>query len=259
MSFFEIIILSLIEGLTEYLPISSTGHLIVASALMGINESEVVKNFNIIIQAGAILAVLVLYPKRFLPIRLDFYLKLATAFLPAAVIGLFVKNQIDQILGSVTVVATTLVLGGIVLILFDRFKPDQANAKSVEGLTSRECLLIGFIQCLAFFPGVSRAAATIIGGMLIGLSRKEAAEFSFFLGVPTLLGASAIKSLKAYETLQPDLFLTYLSGIVLSFLVAVLAIRFFISFVQRFGFRYFGWYRIAVGLVLAILIYNDKL
>lgn len=250
MSFWEVMILAVVEGLTEFLPVSSTGHLIAASFLMGIPESEFSHAFDIIIQSGAIFSVLVLYWRRFFPIRLDFYLKLFIAFLPAAVIGLLVKKKIDILLGNVTVVASTLVLGGVVLIVVDRYLNKEKNGKEILGLSVKDCLLIGLAQCLAFVPGVSRSAATILGGMAVGMARKEAAEFSFFLAVPTLLGAAAVKLGGAVEHVNSDQWGQLAWGVFLSFVVAILSMRFFIAMVQRFGFRHFGWYRIAAGLFL---------
>lgn len=253
MSWFEVFILSLVEGLTEFLPVSSTGHLILTSALLGISEEGFVKSFNIIIQAGAILAVLTIYWKRFLP-NLDFYRRVLIAFLPAAVIGLLVKKQIDLVLDSVLVVSWALILGGVVLIWFDRKNTLTQASKTIDQLSNRDCLILGLIQCLAFIPGVSRAGATIIAGLSLGLSKKESAEFSFFLAVPTLLGASFIKSLGLFETIQPQEWAPLLVGIVLSYLFAVLAIRFFISLVEKFGLRHFGYYRILLGGLFLLLL-----
>lgn len=257
MLLWEIVILAVVEGLTEYLPISSTGHLIATAAILGISHDEFVKNFNIIIQAGAIFAVLVLYWKRFFPIRLEFYKKLLVAFLPAAVIGLLVKDKIDAVLDSVIVVSWTLVLGGVVLIWADKyFSGDRDGKKTISDLTLTQCLSLGLIQCFAFLPGVSRAGATILGGMFLGLSKKEAAEFSFFLAVPTLTGASFIKILKVAKNIEGDQWSQIAIGTFLSWVVAILAIQFFLRLVQKFGFRHFGYYRIVFGAVLAFLIYQ---
>lgn len=260
MAMWEIILLAIVEGLTEFLPVSSTGHLIATSAMMGIAEDDFVKSFNIIIQSGAILAVLVLYHKRFFPIRLDFYKKLFVAFLPAAVIGLLVKEKIDVVLGSVTVVASTLVLGGFVLIWADRYFSGATHGrKTIPQLTIKDCVVLGLIQCLAFFPGVSRAAATILGGMYLGLSKKEAAEFSFFLAVPTLTGASFIKILKVAKGVQVDHWTQIAIGTVLAWVVAIFAIQFFLRLVQQFGFRQFGYYRIVFGGILFLMIFKGMI
>lgn len=258
MTFIDVLILSFIEGLTEFLPISSTGHLIVTSAAMGIQEEGFIKSFNVIIQFGAILSVLVLYWRRFLP-NLEFYKKLLIAFLPAAVIGLAVKSKIDLILGSVEIVAWALILGGIVLIWTDRYFKDHPGNITVQQMSWKDCLKLGFLQCFAFIPGVSRSGATIVGGLYLGMSRKEAAEFSFFLAVPTLAGATLVKSLGIIKTLDSSHWQLLVAGIVLSFLFALLAIRFFISIVSRFGFRHFGYYRILLGGLILFSIYRGAL
>jgi undecaprenyl-diphosphatase len=251
MSIFQVVILSLVEGLTEFLPVSSTGHLIVTSALMGISDDGFIKSFNIIIQFGAILSVLVLYWRRFLP-NVSFYKKIFVGFLPAAIIGLAVKSKIDAILGSVTVVAWALIIGGVILILSDKILENKSPSKTVEDLSLFESLKIGFIQCFAFIPGVSRSAATILGGISLGMSRREAAEFSFFLAVPTLTGAAAIKTLGIIKTIQSDQIGLLILGTFLSFVFAALAIKFFISIVSRYGFRLFGYYRIILGIIILV-------
>jgi undecaprenyl-diphosphatase len=252
MTWIEALLLAFIEGLTEFLPISSTGHLILTSALLGIEEEGFVKSFNIIIQFGAILSVLFLYWRRFLP-NLSFYKKVFVAFFPAAVIGLLVKDYIDAILGSVVVVAWALIIGGVLLIWTDnRFEVQKTSGRVVDDLNHKDCLKLGFIQCLAFIPGVSRSAATILGGLWLKMSRKEAAEFSFFLAVPTLTGASAVKALPLLKTIQPDQLGLLAFGILMSFIFALLAIRFFISLVSRYGFKHFGYYRILVGIAVLI-------
>lgn len=252
MTWIDALLLAFIEGLTEFLPVSSTGHLILTSSLMGIQEEGFVKSFNIIIQFGAILSVLFLYWRRFLP-NLSFYKKVFIAFFPAAVIGLLVKDYIDAILGSVVVVAWALIIGGILLIWTDkRFEAQKTSGRTVDELSMSDCLKLGLIQCLAFIPGVSRSAATILGGLWLNMSRKEAAEFSFFLAVPTLTGASAVKALPLVKTIEPDQLGILAFGIVMSFVFALLAIRFFISLVSRYGFKHFGYYRIVVGLAVLI-------
>lgn len=259
MGFLEVIILSFIEGMTEYLPISSTGHLIITSALMGLQDEGFIKSFNIIIQFGAILSVLVLYWKRFLP-NLNFYKKLVIGFLPAAIIGLLVKKKIDLILGSVQVVAWALIVGGILLILSDKkFAHQNSTGKTVDDLSWKDCLKIGFIQCFAFIPGVSRSAATILGGLSLGMNRRQAAEFSFFLAVPTLSGAALVKSLGLLSAIESSQIAYLGAGIVLSFFFALLAIQFFIELVSRFGFKHFGAYRIVLGVALLLFIYGGYL
>jgi undecaprenyl-diphosphatase len=253
MTFLQVLLLSVIEGLTEFLPVSSTGHLIATSAMMGINDDQFIKSFNIIIQFGAILSVLVLYWRRFLP-NLEFYKKLFIAFLPAAVIGLAIKNKIDVVLGSVEVVAWALILGGVVLILSDRYFSKRPSHLTISQMTWLDCLKLGLLQCFAFIPGVSRSGATIVGGLYLGMSRREAAEFSFFLAVPTLAGATLVKTLGIIKTIDSSQVSSLLLGLVLSFIFALLAIRFFINLISRFGFEYFGYYRIALGIFILILI-----
>jgi len=256
MTFLEAVILAIIEGLTEFLPISSTGHMIIASAIMGINESAFVKTFEVNIQFGAILSVVVLYWRKFLQ-SIDFYIKLFVAFLPAAVLGLLFIKQIDALLESVMTVAIMLVLGGIVLVFVDKWFPN-AEKEAEKPISFRTALIIGFFQCLAMIPGTSRSASSIIGGMVEKLSRKQAAEFSFFLAVPTMFAASAYKLYKDLKTgtlqfTQEEMSLL-LVGNAIAFIVAMLAIRFFINFLTRHGFKAFGYYRIVVGLIILILL-----
>lgn len=261
MELWQVIVLAIIEGITEFLPVSSTGHMIIASSLMGIEENQFVKNFEIIIQFGAIMSVVLLYWRRFLT-SWSFYQKLLVAFLPAAIIGILVKDKIDEVLSSTVLVSWALIIGGIVLIWSDHYfskKEKHGFHSNIESLSYLNSLKIGLIQTLAFFPGVSRAAATILGGLYVGLNRKEAAEFSFFLAVPTLAGAAFIKTLKAYKTIQPEE-ISYLAlGSVIAFIVAAIAIQTFISIVSKFGFKHFGIYRIILGVVILALIYSGKI
>ena len=251
MNYWQAIVLAIVEGLTEFLPVSSTGHMIIASSLMGISEAPFTKIFTVNIQFGAILSVVVLYWRRFFQ-SFDFYLKLFVAFLPAAFFGFFFGDVIDAMLENVLVVALSLLLGGIVLVFIDKiFKGSGEESSNVSYSTA---LQIGLFQCIAMFPGVSRSAATIIGGMAKGLSRKAAAEFSFFLAVPTMFAASGYKLLKDYEQIQAADLQILLLGNVVGFLVAMAAIKFFISFLTRYGFKIFGYYRIALGLILLALI-----
>ena len=254
MNFIQAIILAIIEGITEYLPISSTGHMIIGASLMGIAEHPFTKIFEVNIQFGAILAVIVLYWKRFLQ-SLDFYYKLLFAFIPAAIIGFLLNDFIDSILENVWVVAISLLLGGIVLVFIDKYFEGK---ETKENPNFKNSFIIGLFKCIAMIPGVSRSASTIIGGMLQGLSRKSAAEFSFFLAVPTMFAASAYKLLKGYlngdlNFDQNQLFLLGLGNVV-AFFVALLAIKFFIEFLQKYGFKVFGYYRIVLGLILIILL-----
>lgn len=255
MTVLESIVIAVVEGITEFLPISSTGHMIITEALLGMNMDEFTKAFTVNIQFGAILSVVVLYWKRFLQ-SWTFYQKLFVAFLPAAVIGFLASDFIDSLLENVLVVAVMLLLGGILLLFVDKWfnkeNPDQE-------VTYPTALKIGFWQCLAMIPGVSRSAATIIGGMQQKLNRTNAAEFSFFLAVPTMAAASGYKLLKLL--LEPngvamlkDNLTTLLIGNLVAFVVAMIAIKTFIAFLQKHGFKVFGWYRIVVGLILIILI-----
>ncbi|MBC7923292.1 MAG: undecaprenyl-diphosphate phosphatase [Ferruginibacter sp.] len=264
MSVWEAVILAIVEGITEFLPISSTGHMIIASAVMGIEASPFTKVFIVSIQFGAILSVVVIYFRRFFK-DLDFYTKLFCAFLPTAVLGLLLKKRIDLLLENVAVVAVALLLGGIILLFIDQWFAKNEEQSSPPVLSFRGAFLIGVFQAISMVPGVSRSAASIIGGLTQGLNRKTAAEFSFFLAVPTMFAATA-KSLYDEKELLGEanssaLFLL-LIGNVVAFVVALLAIRFFIGFLTKYGFRWFGYYRIALGLALLVLLalgYNLKI
>lgn len=246
MSLFEIIVIAIVEGLTEFLPVSSTGHMIITQELLGMEITDFVKAFTVNIQFGAILSVIVLYWKRFFQ-SLDFYYKLFIAFIPAAVIGFLASDFIDSLLENVVVVAVMLVLGGVVLVFVDRwFK----NAKPDQPISYPSAFKIGLYQCIAMIPGVSRSAATIIGGMTQKLDRKTAAEFSFFLAVPTMFAAAGYKLLQNYQSIEAEHISTLLIGNVVAFFVAMLAIKSFIGILTRYGFKYFGYYRIIVGLII---------
>jgi undecaprenyl-diphosphatase len=252
-SIFQAIIIAIVEGITEFLPISSTGHMIITQQLLGIGDDAFVKAFIVNIQFGAILSVVVLYWKRFFQ-SLDFYFKLIFAFIPSAVLGLLLNDVIDELLESPTTVAVSLLLGGVMLVFIDKL----LNPKNEIVLTFPKAFVIGLTQCISMIPGVSRSAATIIGGMSQGLTRKQAAEFSFFLAVPTMFGASALKLVKALDG-TPEIFTTHnltvlAIGNLVAFLVAMMAIRFFVSYLTQYGFRIFGWYRIVLGALLLILL-----
>lgn len=255
MTWFEAFIVAVIEGLTEFLPVSSTGHMILTQAFMGIESTEFVKLFTITIQFGAIISVLVLYWKRFLQ-TVSFYTKLLIAFIPAAIIGLLAGDLIDDLLESPLVVAISLLLGGVVLLFVDTIFKTEDSEKKVD---NKSALVIGLFQCIAMIPGVSRSAATIIGGMSQNLSRKTAAEFSFFLAVPTMAAASGYKILKlvlkegGVEIITSQIGIL-LFGNLIAFIVAMLAIKFFIAFLSRYGFKLFGWYRIIAGSIILILL-----
>ncbi|MDR2498246.1 MAG: undecaprenyl-diphosphate phosphatase [Tannerellaceae bacterium] len=257
MSILESIILAVVEGLTEFLPVSSTGHMIIAQHLMGMESTDLVKAFTVIIQFGAILSVLVLYWRRFF-CNWDFYLKLFIAFLPAGICGLLLNKHIDSLLENVWVVAVMLVAGGIFMLFVDRLfnRPSQ-----VQEITAKKAFYIGLFQAIAMIPGVSRSMATIVGGMAQKLSRKTAAEFSFFLAVPTMFVASAWKVWKLFSEAGSEDMLMFnenililLIGNVVAFLVAIAAIRIFIGYVTKYGFKAFGYYRILLGALIIILL-----
>lgn len=256
MSVFEAIIIAIVEGLTEFLPVSSTGHMILAQGFLGVKSDEFVKAFTVIIQFGAILSVLILYWKRFFQ-TMDFYWKLLAAFLPAAVIGLLLGDFIDSLLENVWVVAIMLVLGGIFMLFVDKWFTH--SEESEPKMTFKHALKIGFAQCIAMIPGVSRSMATIVGGMAQGFSRKTAAEFSFFLAVPTMAAASGYKFLGLLKDDSTRRMLSeniniLIIGNVVAFVVAMLAIKFFINFLTKYGFKAFGYYRILAGLVIILLM-----
>jgi len=257
MNLIQAIILAVIEGLTEFLPVSSTGHMILASSYMGIASDPFVKLFTIVIQLGAILSVVVLYFKRFFK-SLDFYYKLIVAFIPAAVFGVLLSDKIDELLESPMTVAISLVIGGFVLLFVDKWF-GNATIHDEEEISYGTALKIGFFQCLAMIPGTSRSAATIVGGMSQKLSRKAAAEFSFFLAVPTMFAATAKKLLdfyKAGNTVTGDQVQILVIANVIAFVVALLAIKSFIGFLNKNGFKLFGWYRIIAGIIIILLIYS---
>lgn len=251
MNYWEAIVLAVIEGLTEFLPVSSTGHMIIASSFFGIAQEEFTKLFTIAIQLGTILSVVVLYFKRFFQ-SFDFYKKLLVAFIPAVVLGLLLNDLIDQLLESPVTVAVSLIIGGAILIKVDSWFGQGSDTE----VNYRTALLIGFFQCLAMIPGVSRSGASIVGGMSQKLSRTAAAEFSFFLAVPTMLGATAKKSFDYYQagfTLTGEHINLLILGNVVGFLVALIAIKSFINYLSRSGFKVFGYYRVIIGIVLLAL------
>jgi undecaprenyl-diphosphatase len=273
MTLFETIIIAIVEGLTEFLPVSSTGHMIITQGLLGVKSTEFVKAFTVVIQFGAILSVVCLYWKRFFQLnsapipaeystlkrflhKYDFYWKLFIAFIPAAVFGLIFSDAIDALLERVEVVAIMLIIGGIFMLFCDKIF--NKGSKDTQ-LTEKKAFYIGLFQCIAMIPGVSRSMATIVGGMAQKLTRKEAAEFSFFLAVPTMLAATGYSLLKLFLSdggaqLISDNLTTLIVGNVVAFIVALLAIKFFISFVTKYGFKLFGWYRIIVGALILILM-----
>lgn len=254
MTTLEVLILSFIEGLTEFIPVSSTGHLILTGAIMNTTPTEFTKAFDVIIQFGAILAVIFLYYKR-LKWNYKFYKSVTLAFIPTAIIGFLFKNHIDRLLESTTVVAVSLIAGGFVLIGIDSW----FKHKSKTELSDKSSVMVGLFQCLAMIPGVSRSAATIIGGQVAGLSREKAAEFSFILAIPTMAAASGYKLWKIRHIIDSSQSFNLALGVILSFVFAIIAIKFFISILNRYGFRYFGYYRIIVGLLVLLASYNGVL
>ena len=278
MDWIQTVIIAIVEGLTEFLPVSSTGHMIIAQNILGVESTEFVKAFTFIIQFGAILSVVCLYWKRFfrlnkepLPERtpafkqlihkFDFYWKLLIAFIPAVVLGLLFNDVIDALLERVEVVAIMLVIGGVFMLFCDKIFNKGSDSTI---LTEKRAFMIGLYQCISMIPGVSRSMATIVGGMSQKLTRKNAAEFSFFLAVPTMFGATVYKLYKLFKEGGSELIMnnldTLIIGNVVAFVVALLAIKFFISFVQKYGFKAFGWYRIIVGgLILAMLLMGQEL
>lgn len=256
MSLFEAIIIAIVEGLTEYLPVSSTGHMIIAGSLMKIPPDDFTKLYVVAIQLGAILAVVVLYWKKFFDFRRwQFYLKLVIAVLPAVVFGKLFSDTIDYLLESPLTVAISLLLGGIVLLFIDRLFLSNTVDTEPE-ISNKQAFFTGLWQCIAMIPGVSRSAASIIGGMQQGMTRRLAAEFSFFLAVPTMIGATGYKLYQGYETFTAEHVQHLVVGNIVAFIVAILAIRFFIGFLQKYGFRLFGWYRIIAGVILLVLLWT---
>ncbi len=257
MTWIEAVLLAVIQGITEFLPISSTGHMIIAQKLMGLEATEFTKAFIVNIQFGSILSVLVLYWKRFFQ-SINLYYKLFIAFLPAAIIGFAFGDFLDLLLENVLVVGIALFLGGFVFLFVDKW---FSNNNKNQEVTFPKAFKIGIFQCIAMIPGVSRSAATIIGGMSQGLTRKNAAEFSFFLAVPTMLAATGYKLLSNYKSLFFNIDNTINTqnikllaiGNIVAFLVAMLAIKTFISILTKYGFKGFGYYRIALGAIILIL------
>ena len=259
MDIVQSIIIGIVEGITEFIPISSTGHMIIAEKLLGIPENEFTEMFTVAIQLGAILAVVVLYWKKFFDFKnVYFYIKLMIGVIPAIILGLLFSKKIDEMMKSTTVIALAILIGGIVLIFIDQFF-NHPRIQSEKQVSSKNSFIIGIWQCLAMIPGTSRSAASIIGGMQQKLTRSAAAEFSFFLAVPTMIAATGYKLFKHYQTnggfTAPEIKLLLVGNIV-AFVVALLAIKFFIEFLKKHGFRLWGIYRTILGIVLLILIYT---
>lgn len=269
MDFIQAIIIAIIEGLTEYLPVSSTAHMIFASSYYGIQEDDFVKLFQVSIQFGAILAVVALYWRKFFDFsKLSFYIKLACAVIPALLLGKLFDEMIEKALGDPIPIAIVLIVGGVILLFIEDLFKKKATVHKEEDITIKKAVTIGFWQCLAMMPGTSRSAASIIGGMQQGLTRETAAEFSFFLAVPTMLAVTTYSvflktyehtQLKGYELLtqSPDNLKMFFIGNLVAFVVAIIAIKGFIGVIKKYGFKPWGWYRIIAGaLLLAYFITN---
>ncbi|CAA9198054.1 undecaprenyl-diphosphate phosphatase [Flavobacterium collinsii] len=255
MNTLQAIVLAIIEGITEFLPVSSTGHMIIASSFFGIAHEDFTKLFTIVIQLGAILSVIVLYFKRFFQ-TLDFYFKLLVAFIPAVVLGLLLSDFIDGLLENPVTVAISLLIGGLILLKVDEWFNNPNATESSSEITYLQAFKIGLFQCIAMIPGVSRSGASIVGGMSQKLSRTTAAEFSFFLAVPTMLGATVKKCYDYYKAgfeLSHDQINLLVIGNVVAFIVALLAIKSFIGFLTKNGFKVFGYYRIIAGIILLLI------
>lgn len=269
MNYLQAILIAIVEGLTEYLPVSSTAHMIFTSSFFGIQEDDFVKLFQVSIQFGAILAVVVLYWKKFFDFtKINFYIKLACAVIPALILGKLFDDKIDAILGNPIPIAIVLILGGVILLFIDNYFKNPTIVNEEE-ITIKKAVTIGFWQCLAMMPGTSRSAASIIGGMQQGLTRQTAAEFSFFLAVPTMLAVTTyslflktyeVSQLKGYELLtqSSENLKIFLIGNVVAFIVAIIAIKFFIGIIKKFGFKPWGYYRIIAGILLLIYFSLNK-
>lgn len=254
MTIIEAIILAIVEGLTEFLPVSSTGHMIIASAILGMEPNEFLKNYVVIIQFGAILSVCLMYYRRFFK-DLDFYKKLFIAFIPAAIFGVLLNDLIESALESPLVIGINLFIGGIFLLFVDKLFEKNESLPDSEP-NNKQSFIIGFFQVIAMIPGVSRSAATIVGGLTQKLNRKSAAEFSFFLAVPTMLAATGFKVLKMLTNTNTQVdydWTLLLVGSLVALLVAILAIKLFIDFLTKHGFKLFGWYRIIVGGIIIVM------
>jgi len=271
MSLFEAILLAIVEGLTEYLPISSTAHMGFTAALMGMQESEYLKMFQVSIQFGAILSIVVLYWKKFFDLKnIQLYYKLAIAVIPALVLGKLLDDKIEAVLGNQIAISTVLVLGGVVLLFVDKWFKNPTILDEKE-IPIKKALIIGFWQCLAMMPGTSRSAASIIGGLTQGLDRRAAAEFSFFLAVPTMLavtvysvfvktwGEGTAHAQKGYEMIfaSNENIIVFIVGNVVAFIVAMIAVKSFITVLTKYGFKFWGWYRIIIGIALLVFFWNN--
>ena len=254
MNYIQSVIIAIIEGLTEFLPISSPGHMILASAAMKIHENEFAKTFEIVIQLGAILAIAIMYMKRFLR-GINIYLKLIVAFIPTAIVGFLAYDFIKTYLFNPMVVSISLIIGGIILIIIDKkVENRKSEIKEVEDIPYKNAFYIGLIQCLSMIPGTSRAAATIIGGVFNRFDKKQATEFSFLLAVPTMFAAGGYDLLKTPIDFTREEIIMLISGLFFAFVSAWVAVKIFLRIVEKYGFQYFGYYRIALGVIFLIFL-----
>ncbi len=254
MTLIHAIIIAIVEGLTEFLPISSTGHMILTSAALQIENTEFLKTFEISIQIGAILAIVFMYAKSFIK-SFEIYKKLIVAFIPTAIIGFLAYDFIKEFLFNPLVVSISLILGGVVLILLDnKVITKVTDYEEVESITIKNAFYIGLIQCISMIPGVSRAGATIVGGVFNGFNKKQASEFSFLLAVPTMLAATSYDLLKSPLQFSNNQFTLLIVGLITAFIFAWIAVKIFLVLIQKYGFAGFGWYRIAIGVLFLILI-----
>lgn len=255
MTIIDSIILGIIEGFTEFLPISSTGHLIVASQFLGIEQNSVTNAYQVIIQFAAILAVVFNYKDKFSIEKIDLWIKVFLAFLPIGTIGYIFSDQIKTLF-SIEIVAIMFIIGGVIFLIVEKFFIKEAShtTHSVEDVTLKQSMIIGFAQIFALIPGTSRAGATIIGALLVGLNRKVSAEFSFLLAIPVMCAVTAYDLLKHYHEFSDANLVTLMVGFVVSFIVAYLTIKLFMAFLERFTFVAFGIYRIVFGVLLLIII-----
>ena len=254
MTIIQSIVIAIIEGITEFLPISSTGHMILASSMMHIQDDAFVKTFEISIQLGAILAIAIMYIKRFFQ-GISIYLKLGIAFLPTGIIGILAYHAIKTYLFNPIIVAVSLIVGGIILILIDnKMVAKKSKTDVLENITYKNAFFIGLIQCFSMIPGVSRAAATIVGGVFNGLDKKQATEFSFLLAVPTMLAATGYDLLKTPVVFTKNEIVLLLIGLIVAFITAWFAVKIFLKIVQNYGFKYFGYYRVIIGIIFLLII-----
>ncbi|MDW8348576.1 MAG: undecaprenyl-diphosphate phosphatase [Bacteroidia bacterium] len=264
MDIFQAIILAIIEGITEFLPISSTGHMIIASSAMGIESENFTKTYTVMIQFGAILSVFALYWKRLVQ-SLDIYFKLGLAFIPTAILGFLLNDWIDNLLESPLTVAISLILGGIVLIFVDKWFKQPEKEPDYFHLSDINAVKIGLFQSISMIPGISRSASSIIGGMIVGLTRKQAAEFSFLLAIPTMFAASSYKLYKYLKWVHKNQVLlssadltNLIVGNLVAFVVAIIAIKAFINWLTKYGFKWFGVYRILLGVIILMFLWIRK-